>query len=75
MGPCGGHGLSKVSVAPAMPSLSTPCGQLPLKWPYTSFRGGHSQGGQPAAVFYPLGYPMLYAYGQDGSHDSHYDVF
>jgi uncharacterized iron-regulated protein len=42
----GGHGLLKVSLGPAMPELSTPCGRPPLKL----FRGDSLQGGQTAAV-------------------------
>jgi hypothetical protein len=35
-----GLGLSKVSLGPAMPNQSTPCGWPPLKRPYSHFRGG-----------------------------------
>jgi hypothetical protein len=44
------HGLPKVSPWPAMPDPSMPCGR--------AVSGvARSQGGRPAAVFYPLGYP------------------
>jgi hypothetical protein len=57
----GGHGLPKVLLGHAMPSSSMPYGWPPLKWPYGHFRGGHSLGGQPAAVFHPLGYLTSHA--------------
>jgi hypothetical protein len=47
-----GHGLSKVSPRPAMTYPSTSCGP----------GVAHLQGGQPAAVLYPFGHPMPYAY-------------
>jgi hypothetical protein len=54
----GGHGLPKVSLGPAMLYPSMPCG-----WPYDNFRDGRQHSGQPATIFYPLGYPMPYASG------------
>ena len=47
----GGHGLPKF-LGPAMPYLSTPYREPPLKWPYSCFRGGCPQGGRPANIFY-----------------------
>jgi hypothetical protein len=47
------HGLSKVSLGPAMPDHSMPCRQPPLKRPYGRFRSGSLQDRQPAAVFLP----------------------
>ena len=58
----GGHGLPKF-LGPAMPYLSTPYREPPLKWPYSCFRGGCPQGGWPANILYPLGHPTPYAYG------------
>jgi hypothetical protein len=57
----GGHERPEVSIGFAMLDPSLPCRRPPLKWLYGGFRGGHLQGGQPAAVFYPLGQPMPYA--------------
>jgi hypothetical protein len=37
---------------------STPCMQLPLKWPYGQLRGSCTQGRRSS--YYPLGYPMSY---------------
>jgi hypothetical protein len=54
----GRHGPSIVSLGPAMPYSSIPCGRPPLKMPYGRFRGNRLQGGRPAVVFYPLGHPM-----------------
>jgi hypothetical protein len=39
-----------------VPYPSRPCGRPLLKRPHGRFRGVHSQGEQPAAVFYPLGH-------------------
>jgi hypothetical protein len=39
----------------------TPCGLPTMKQPYGHFRGGNPQGGWPATIFYPLGYPSLSA--------------
>jgi hypothetical protein len=36
----GGHGLPKILLEPAMPDSFTPCGQPPLKRPYSHFRDG-----------------------------------
>jgi hypothetical protein len=56
------HGLPKVLPGPAKPDPYTPC-----RWatPKTALQ----QGGQPAAIFFPLGYsfpygPVLMPYGQ-----------
>jgi hypothetical protein len=46
----------KFQTGPAMPYLSTPCRQATLGV-------ARMQGQLPAAVFYPLGHPMPYAYG------------
>jgi hypothetical protein len=48
----GGHGLPIISLGPA--------GGLPLKRPHGRFKGGLPT--WPAAVFYPFGHPILYAY-------------
>jgi hypothetical protein len=48
----GGHGLPKVSLGPAMPYPSTPCG-----WP--TYRAG---GLRLTSDFYPFGHPTPYAY-------------
>jgi hypothetical protein len=59
----GGHGLSKVSPGPAMPYPSTPCRLATPEtalWPFQWWPA--PQGGRPAAVFYPFGYPTPYAY-------------
>jgi hypothetical protein len=40
------------------PTLLRSVGGPTLKWPY-----GHFMGGPPAAVFYPFGHPMPYAFG------------
>jgi hypothetical protein len=55
------QGLPKVSLGPTMPYPSTPCRRPPLKRLHGHFGAGHLQGGRPAAVFYPLGYPTPYA--------------
>jgi hypothetical protein len=34
-----------------------PCERLPLKWPYSCFRGGQMQGGRPAAALLPSWIP------------------
>jgi hypothetical protein len=54
----GGHGLLKVLLGPAMLYHSMCCGRSLLK---SRFRCSCSQGGQPAAVVYPLGHltPMI----------------
>jgi hypothetical protein len=57
----GGYGLPIVSLWPAMPDTSMPCGRAK---PETTL-----QGGQPLAVFYHLGHPTPYAYGQITSFD------
>jgi len=56
----GSHGLPKELLGFTMPYISIPCTQLPLRRPYNRFSGRYHQGGQPAAVFYLLGYPTLY---------------
>jgi hypothetical protein len=48
--PWGIHGLTKLLLRPVIPYPSTPCGQPSLKWPYSRFRNGRPQGGQPGAV-------------------------
>jgi hypothetical protein len=40
----GGHGLPKVVLGCAMPDLFMPCRRLPLKSPYSRFRGGQPAG-------------------------------
>jgi hypothetical protein len=62
----GGHELPRprVSQGPALPYTSKPCGRPPLKRPYGCFRGDCPQSRWPAAIFYPLGYPLLYASGR-----------
>jgi len=56
----GGHALPKVSLGPAMPDLSTPCGRIT---PDTAlWRIARPQGGWFAAVFYPFRHPTPYAY-------------
>jgi hypothetical protein len=58
----GGHELPEVSLGPAMPYPSMPCGWPPLKRPYGCLgRGRLQREGGPAAVFYPLGHPTPYA--------------
>jgi hypothetical protein len=52
----GDHGLPKVSLGLAMPYPTTHCGRA------TVSGLAHSQGVQPAAVFYPLEHPALYAF-------------
>jgi hypothetical protein len=49
------HGLTKVSLGPAMPYHSTPGRQPPLKRPYNCFKGGRRT---PllASLCQPLGY-------------------
>jgi hypothetical protein len=50
------HGLPKVSPGLAMPNPKT----------FMAVSGVvRTQGGRPAAVFYPLGYPTLYGPGRD----------
>jgi hypothetical protein len=52
----GGHGPPKVSLGPAMLYPSTPCGRATPEtalWPFQR---------RPAAFFYPIGHPTLYAY-------------
>jgi hypothetical protein len=64
----GGHELPKVSPGPTMPNPFTSMSGPPLKQPYGRFRDDLLagvvclQGGWPAAIFYPLGHPMQYAY-------------
>jgi hypothetical protein len=53
----GGHRLPKVSLGPAMPYSSTPCG---LASPETVLRLFERRS---AAIFYPFGHPTPYAYG------------
>ena len=53
-----GHGLQKVLPGTAMPNPSTTSGQAILDWPFEGFQ----QCGRPAAIFYPLGHPIPYAY-------------
>jgi YD repeat-containing protein len=53
----GGHGLPKVSLGLAMPYPFAPWGRAT---PQTGM--AYPQGGQPAAVFYPFGHPLPYAY-------------
>jgi hypothetical protein len=50
----GGHGLLKVSPAPAVQYPSMPCGKV-----------GGRVGRRPAAIFYPLQHPTPYAYAID----------
>jgi hypothetical protein len=57
------HRLLKVSPVPAMPDPSTPCRWATLEMAITEMAVSgvaHLQGGRPAAVFYPLGYPTPY---------------
>jgi hypothetical protein len=60
------HGLSKVSPGPALPYPYTPCEraspEVALKLFLWVF---HPQGGWPADVLFPLGYPMPYRPGGD----------
>jgi hypothetical protein len=51
------HGLLKVLLGPAMPYHILPCGQPPLKRPYSLFRGGRPQSGLPAVVLLPFWIP------------------
>jgi hypothetical protein len=62
----GGLGLPKVSLELALLYLFMPCRWPPLKRPDGPFRGGRPQGGQPSAIFYPIGHSSPYAYGRDG---------
>jgi hypothetical protein len=50
----GTHGLPKISLEPAMPNPSLPCGRPPLKLPYGRFKGGRAACGHPTT---PLGTP------------------
>jgi hypothetical protein len=59
----GGHGLLNVSLGPAMLNPSMPCGRATPETALRWFQVWPSmQGGWPAAVFYPFGRPMPYAY-------------
>jgi hypothetical protein len=52
------HGLPKVLCSAAMPNPFMPCGRAT---PLTAIWGvARPQGGQAAAVFFPLGYPTSY---------------
>jgi hypothetical protein len=56
----GGHGLPKKSLGLAMPNPSTLCGRATPKMTVSWM--ARLQGGQPPAVFYPIGYPIPYAH-------------
>jgi hypothetical protein len=51
------HGPSEVSLGPAIPNLSMPCGWPSLKRPYGCFRGDHPKDERPAAILLPLWIP------------------
>jgi hypothetical protein len=53
----GGHELRKVSLGPSIPFPSTPYERPPLNQTYDRYE-------RPAGIFFPLRYPMPYAYGK-----------
>jgi hypothetical protein len=58
------HGLPKVSPGPAMPDPYTPCGRaIPPNRLMAVWGVARPQGGRPAAIFFPLGYPFPYGPG------------
>ena len=56
----GSHGLPKVSPGPAMPDPSTPSGWATPEMAILGVANTGGEGGGPAAIFYPLGYPLPY---------------
>jgi hypothetical protein len=58
--------MDSLKFQPGLPCLTLLCpvGGPPPKWPYSIYGVARLQGGQPAAVFYPLGHTTQYGASQ-----------